>query len=221
MRTWIVLIVMLLFQSCKVDKYINRDGEVFKRYNPNHDVLVDASTISSYPFNLEGFINQDFSDTTVQYINTSDIKEIVKQKDKFLLIYYYPNCPGPHKKGAMELLIAKYAEDINIPYILISETNDMSKIFNWNRLHEFNNQNAYVFPSTTTYSNKLFDKRIQFLKELCEECYENIKDESLNLSLMLFKDYGKTIMTNVDHKDYGYEASIKLINDFMEIDNIN
>ena len=59
------------------------------------------------------------------------------------------------------------------------------------------------------------------LNELCEECYENIKDESIKLSLILFKDYGKTIMTDVDHKDYRFEASIKLINDFMEIDNIN
>lgn len=218
MRTWIFLIVILLFQSCKVDKYINRNGEVFKRYNPNHDVLVDASTISSYPFNLEQFLNQDFSDTTVQYINTSDIVQITNSKEKFLLIYYYPDCPGPDKKGVIELLIAKYAEEFNIPYILIAETNSVNRIFKWNQLHAFNNQNAYIFPSTTTYSTKLFDKRIQFLKELCEACYENVKDESLNLSLMLFKDYGKTIITNVDHKDYGYEASIKLINDFLEIE---
>lgn len=218
MRTWIFLIVILLFQSCKVDKYINRNGEVFKRYNPNHDVLVDASTISSYPFNLEQFLNQDFSDTTVQYINTSDIVQITNSKEKFLLIYNYPDCPGPDKKGVIELLIAKYAEEFNIPYILIAETNSVNRIFKWNQLHAFNNQNAYIFPSTSTYSTKLFDKRIQFLKELCEACYENVKDESLNLSLMLFKDYGKTIITNVDHKDYGYEASIKLINDFLEIE---
>lgn len=218
MRIGIVLIVMFFFQLCKVDKYINRNGEVFKRYNPNHDVLVDSSTMSSYPFNLKQFLNQELSDTTVQYIHTSDIKEIIKRKEKFLLIYYYPNCPGPDKKGVIELSIAKYAEECNIPYILISETNAINTIFNWNKFHDFSNQNAYIFPSTSTYSTKLFDKKIQFVKELCESCYENVKDESLNFSLMLFKDYGKTIRTNVDHKDYGYEASIKLINHFMEIE---
>src|SRR5690606_20408953 len=122
------LVMGLLLMSCG-DIYYNSNGETFRVPKQKRDqIFVDSQSLNAYAFDLNAFLQQDYSEaSSIQYILPSDIQALVKETGELFIILYYPNCKGA--EGYVEL--ARQAEDMDVPVLLISIINNPEDMLKW------------------------------------------------------------------------------------------
>jgi hypothetical protein len=174
------LFIVILLSGCVTYNLTN--NKKFRKLSP----IKDEATISSeefekYRFNIKLYHKPD-TNKLVQYISTENINQIVDEISfDLLIIFYYPNCSEPDKY----IEISKFAENHDIPYILISEINSPTRMKELYVKHELNNKNQYIIPTINNEEDVLSKKRLEFIKELCPECFIKQKDELIFSSVMI------------------------------------
>jgi hypothetical protein len=148
-------------------------GKKYRNFSPVKDVhVVSSKELDSCKFNMELFVNPDTSGV-VQFIFPENIQQIVgKTQQDLLLIFNFPNCSGADK----EFEIAKFAEENNIPYLLISDTYSPHRLKELYRRHSLKNKNLYILPTRTRKDKFILKKRLEFLKDVTPDNYAIYKD---------------------------------------------
>lgn len=197
MRVVAIFIIGFFFASCG-KLYYNRDGETFRMLSQKKDpVLVDSESLQLNSFDLNTFLNQDFNtDPQVQYIQPSDIEDILQSTEELFIILYYPNC----KAAADYIKLAKNAEKRGIPFILISITNSPKTMKKSYELGGIENKNCYIIPFTKHYTDEILTKKVQFISEICETCYQQYKDELLYTEFIIMKEKGEVVKLDLADK---------------------
>lgn len=168
----IILLFFLFLTSCET--YYLSNNKKYRNYFPIEDNhLVLPTELDKNRFDLARFLDPDSSET-VQFIQKKDIDQIIESRGAdVLLLFYYPDCGAAGK----EVEIAKFAEENNIPYLLISNTYSPRRMKDLYLIHGLKNRNQYILPTTISTSKMILRKSKDFITELCPACYEKHKDD--------------------------------------------
>lgn len=202
-RILVLCLVTFAFVGCgKV--YYDRNNEKFRYYQKKDKGSINQEEQAGHAFNLDEFINP-VCDTcsSVQYVAPHDIESIMQKRDELLVIFYFPAC----KAAEGDIKLAKAAEERNIPYILISISNNPEEMKKWYKTAALKNRNCYILP----YSDGgLLSKKIPFLSKLCANCYSMYKDELIMVDYVFLKDGGKSIkMLDLENSIYTPEDALQ------------
>ena len=89
-----------------------------------------------------------------------------------LLIFYFPNC----QQADGDVKLAKFAEENNIPYLLISDTYSPNRMKELYLKYDLKNNNQYVIPTIDKKQKSVLKKRLEFMKVISQEGYLEYKD---------------------------------------------
>ena len=175
--------VILLFLTYSCETYHLANGKKYRNLFPVKDEhYISDSFLNENRFDLKFFLEPD-TNGIVQLIFPEDIDKILNEIDEVLLIFYYPNC-----RGADSIFkVTKFAEEQGIPYILISDIYSPKRMKELNIKHNLKNNNLYIIPTLEKSDKIKLKKRLNFIKELCPNCYTKYMDELAFLSQVIIK----------------------------------
>lgn len=151
---------------------------------------------------MERFRNPDTSGV-VQFLFPENVRQIIGEtKQDLLLIFSFPNCSGADK----EFEIAKFAEENNILYLLISDTYTPLRMKELYRRHDLKNRNCYILPTKTKENQVILMKRLEFMKDISPENYAIYKDELIFATLMKVSADKTTRLNPIIVGGYRYKA---------------
>jgi len=192
------LFLGLLLYSCAT--YHLSNGEKFRNWFPvNDEYVIDQSELEKNKFDITLFTNPDSSGRK-QYIFPTDLYRIADSVHKDLLvIFYFPNCGAADK----EVEIAKFAEDNNIPVILISDTYSPVRMLDLYKKHNLRNKNQYIIPTVDKHEDLNLKKKLQFIKDVKPQLHETLKDDLIFASLMIVSRDGNAEVNPLSTNGFG------------------
>ena len=186
-----VLLQLVALSSCYTTYHLS-SGEKYRNFFPVKDVhIVSEEELEKNEFRLDAYFHPDTAGI-VQYIYPKNITELADSLDKdLLLIFYYPNCSAAVK----EVELAKFAEDHNIPYLLISDCYYPKEMMSMSLKFELKNRNQYIIPTINKKEVIARNKRIEFIRKLSPEYYDKMKDD-LIFSTVMKVGVSKSLIAN-------------------------
>lgn len=152
-------------------------------------------------FDAKHFDNPSPSSTLrLEHVTAADISRLAEQTDNLVLLFWAPYCPSTKK----DIKLAEHLDSLNIPYILMSPSYHIKETLAWFKEAKIRNKTIYVMSSAeTSYSNKIVVKRLEFLKDICNECYQKHRDDLMFYSIVQFGNaQTPTIYNHADFYDY-------------------
>jgi len=209
-----VLLQLVALSSCYATYHLS-SGEKYRNFFPVKDVhIVSEEELENNKFQLEAYFHPDTAGI-VQYIYPKNIAELADSLDMdILLIFYYPNCSAVKK----EFEIAQFAQENNIPFLMISEIYSPRRMKELYLKYGIDNKNQYIIPSLNRKGRYVLRKRVIFIQEVCPSCYDEKKDELIFVTLLKVskngiavndptRSYGKTeFYTNWIKQQYGLKT---------------
>lgn len=171
--------VFLLCSAC-VTYELSGDRK-YRNYFPvkdNH--LFSSEELVKNRFVMDLYHNPDTAGV-VQFVFPEDINQIVAKNDRdLLLIFYFPNCSG----AGSDVEIARFAEENNISYLLISDTYSPRRMKELYSKFDLKNKNQYIIPTTDRKKKPTLKKRLEFMKEVSPESYIQLKNGLIFATVM-------------------------------------
>ncbi len=199
-----LLLLSITLMACYSKPYFDRNGKKMRFNNEAVDEwYADSAAVAAYAFDIKNYLDTaTLNNKQTQFVLPNDVIEIAHKTPKLLVIIFNPECGG----SSRDLKLAKFAEDNNMPYILLSNRFSPSYIDRYIKWAGLKNGNRYVIPSGHYFSHILLKKHGQFWSKVAPEVYQKYKDELVNVSYMILKQ-GEIPIVNVDNQYPNYELA--------------
>lgn len=168
--------VALLFSSCLTLHTGN--GKKYRQFAP----VKDKSDPEGYSktrfvkkqFDANAFLKNEGTENGKHVIVPLEGKDLLNNQslEGTQVFLYYPHCPA----SSAAVKKADSAAGKGIRVMLIATTSEYERIDALLKNTTFNKQPYYVIENKK-YSNIVIRKRVNFIREMCEPCYEKYKDE--------------------------------------------
>ncbi len=154
------------------------NGEKYRHFAP----VKDKSNPEDYSqtrfvkkqFDVNAFINNEGFENGKHVIVPVESKDLLSNQslEGTQVFFYYPHCPA----SAVVVKKADSVAGIGKRVMLIATTSEYDKIEKLLKNTAFYKQPYFVIENKK-YSNIVIRKTVNFIKEMCEPCYEKYKDE--------------------------------------------
>lgn len=169
----IILVLILTLQSCQV--YVTDNGRKHRQLFPAKDksiaTALDTSRFVRKPFQYPASPMQD-GKRVVMPVTGEDLGSLITAQDRYYLYFWDPTCKGAlleaykfdslSRQGLKVLIIS-----LRKTYEAIDRNLSKTTFF----------QQPYYVIEDGRYSETLLLKKIRFMKDLCNDCYERYKDD--------------------------------------------
>lgn len=154
------------------------NGKKYRQFAPVKDKSdpEDYSKIQfvKKQFDVNAFVRNEGIENGKHIIVPIEGKDLLNNQslEGTLVFFYYPHCPA-------SAAVVKKADSIagkGIKVMLIATTSQYGKIDNLLKNTAFYRQPYHVIENKK-YSNIVIRKRVNFIREMCEPCYEKYRDE--------------------------------------------
>lgn len=168
--------VALLFSSCLTLHMGN--GKKYRQFAP----VKDKSNPEQYSkiqfvkkqFDVNDFVKNEGNENGKHVIVPLEGKDLLNNQslEGTQVFFYFPHCPA----SAAAVKKADSVAGMGIRVMLIATTSEYDKINKLLKNTAFYKQPYYVIENKK-YSNIVIRKSVNFIREMCEPCYEKYKDE--------------------------------------------
>lgn len=192
----IILIILsaILCQSCQT--YVSGTGKKYRQFLPAKDLTsstgLDTSRFTKQPFNLSDYTNK------VAYRNNKriivplkgmDISALVNKKGRYYLYFWNAGCRGTSDDIHNLDSISKNGGQVFI-ISMRSSYNVIDRILSTTAFSQY----PYYIIEDKKYSNKLLTRKIRFIKEICNSCYEQYRDDLAVADYILIENRNVTVV---------------------------
>ena len=178
-----IILSAILFQSCQT--YVSGNGKKYRQFLPAKDRTqsngLDTGRFTKQPFNLSDYTNKVAYKNNKRIIvplKGGDISALVNTKGRYYLYFWNAGCGGTTDEIHKLDSISKHGGQVFI-ISMRSSYDVIDRILSTTAFSQY----PYYTIEDKKYSNKLLMRKIRFIKEACESCYEQYKDE------LAFADY--------------------------------
>lgn len=125
-------------------------------------------------FDVNDFVKNEGNENEKHVIVPIEAKDLLNNQslEGTQVFFYFPHCPA----SATAIKKADSVAGMGIRVMLIATTSEYDKINRLLKNTAFYKQPYYVIENKK-YSNIIIRKRVNFIREMCEPCYEKYKDE--------------------------------------------
>lgn len=172
----IIFLIALLFSSCLT--LHTGSGKKYRQFAP----VKDKSDTEAYSkaqfvkrqFDVKAFVNNEGTENRKHILVPIEGRDLLNNQslEGTQVFFYYPHCRA-------SIPIIKKADSIvrtGIKVMLIATTSEYGRIDNLLKNTTFYKQPYYVIENKK-YSNIVIRKSVNFIREMCEPCYEKYRDE--------------------------------------------
>lgn len=170
------MILLLALSSCQT--YISANGNKHRQLFPTKDKGsindLDTSRFVRKPFQDVGFNTVDTrsSRKTVVPVSGTDLKALIEKDSEQLIYFANPGCPATAADIRKLDSLAKTGQNI----IIVSLRKSYDRIDVLLRNTAFSKAPYYVVEDDK-YGDVLLVKQIRVIKDLCESCYTQYRDD--------------------------------------------
>lgn len=191
MRTLSVLLFLATVCCCSCQTYVTSDNRKHRQLFPPKDkrgiASLDTTKYIRLPFNVADHTNRTTHKNgkrIVEIISASDVHTLAASKKRYLIYFWNPACL--HTLNSIHILDSCLQKGENVLVVSLRNTPDIMD----SRLQKTTfSQYPLLIVNSENYSKRLPVRKIRFIREACENCYQQHKDDLAVADYLLLK-YG-------------------------------